>query len=280
MNKTTIAIVRLLVPRAVRNWTRNPVGTVSYLLNRVSFLVGKRETVSPAEGWKLKCHPAAKQHFEVFSTDPIQASELAGFAAQCCPGMRLLDLGAHYGAMSLAAVHYGGNDVRVLAVEASSSALSILEANLALNNAERMVSAVCCAVGDSDGFLEMLTTGPGDYFVVPTESRNDTTRVPQKTIETILTESSFNPTHIKIDIESFEYEVVLASKDYFAANSPCLFLELHGDLLKTRKRNPEVIIQTLSDCGYNQFNMNNTDVSVAEMKEAGFNCRLVCRKKF
>jgi FkbM family methyltransferase len=273
-------IARTLVPRTIRNFLRSPGKSVRYIWERVRYRFGSMEDAVPEVGWHLKVHPAAKAHFDVFRTDPVQAAELQGFKKQCTPNMKLLDLGAHFGALSLAAVKYGGKDVRVVAVEASPPALSILMVNLNQNDTNRQIQTVGCAVGDRDGELEMLTTGPGggDYFVVPTESRSDTVRVPQKTIQTIVSEKDFEPTHIKIDIESFEFEVIESSLEYFSSHSVVLLLEVHGDLLRKRKKAPEAIIEKLQSVGYCSFELDGDLVNLEDMKRLGFNCRLVCKK--
>jgi FkbM family methyltransferase len=208
----------------------------------------------------------------------VQGEELDAFARHCFPGMRLLDIGAHYGFFALACLKYGSRDSQVLCVEASPKATAILRANLVLNGADSQVSVVNCAMGATDGELQMLTTGPmgGDYFVVPTEARNDTQPVPQRSLPSLVAEREFEMTHVKMDIESFEYEVVEAGAELLQRVLPIFFLELHGNQLSARGKNPEKVIETLSACGYRRFLLGGEIVGIRQMAEAGFNCRLVC----
>jgi FkbM family methyltransferase len=200
------------------------------------------------------------------------------FIRECPPGIQLLDIGAHYGFFALAAVHYGGPSARVLCVEASPNAASILNSTIALNPGKDQIEVFNVAMGDRDGTLPMLATGPiaGDYFVVPTEERSDTTLVPQRSLASLLKETRFKPTHIKIDIEGFEFEVVESSIATLKEIRPVLFFELHGDALRARGKDPSAVIGMLQSAGYNRFEMAGHPIQLEEMKAAAFNCRMTC----
>ncbi len=271
-------LVRTLVPRPIRNWLRSPSKSVHYLADRMAYAVGASPTVSPADGWSVRCHPAARHHFEVFRSDPSQAEELRAFAAHCRPGMCLMDVGAHYGFFALACLHYAESKARVLCVEASPKAAGVLRANLVLNGVEDQVSVMKCAMGNADGELQMLATGPigGNYFLVPTEQRLDTVRVPQRTLESILTETGFQPTHIKMDIESFEFEALCAGERVLTKTRPILFLEIHGTPLVARGKHPSAIVDVLQRAGYKTFLSGEQVVDVRDIEAMDYNCRLVC----
>jgi FkbM family methyltransferase len=228
--------------------------------------------------WTTKCHPAAKEHFEVFRTDPVQSTELDAFISHCPKGIQLLDVGAHYGFFAVAALHYGGKDARVVCIEASPGAFKILRSTLELNDSAAQVKSLNVAMGGEDGMLPMLTTGPiaGDYFIVPTEERSDTILVPQRTLSSVLQETDFNPTHIKIDIEGFEFEVIESGLAVLRKLRPVLFLELHGTALKARGKSPEQVIRMLRDAGYTRFSLGDTDLTPSLMIEQGYNCRMIC----
>lgn len=271
--------IRTLVPRSIRNWLRSPSKSVRYLTDRLAYAVGASPTVSPADGWSVRCHPAARHYFEMFRSDPSQAEELRAFAAHCRPGMTLLDVGAHYGFFSLACLHYAKSEARVLCVEASPKAAGILQANLLLNGVTDRVLLKNYAMGNADGELQMLATGPigGDYFLVPTEPRSDTVSVPQRTLESVIKETEFHPTHIKMDIESFEFEVLCAGEQVLTNTRPVLFLEIHGAPLIARGKNPSEILDVLKRAGYKTFLSGQQEVNVRDMAAMGFNCRLVCQ---
>jgi FkbM family methyltransferase len=270
---------RNFVPRTVRNWLRTPSRTVRYLVDRAAFACGSMAVVDVTDGWSLKCHPASRAHFEVFRTDPLQAEELAAFFTSATLGMHLLDIGAHYGIFALAALRAGGPDARVLCVEPSANAVEVLRANLEANRETSRVQVVNAALGNLDGRLRMLTTGPAgaDYLVVPSCSRPDTVLVKMRFMKSVLEEAAFRPTHIKLDIEGYEFEVIEAALDILSKLQPILHLELHGTFLEARGKNPADVIANLRTAGYRSFLCANRLVDERLMALQQFNCRLVCR---
>lgn len=272
------SIVRKCTPCTLRNWLRTPSRSLAYIWHRVLFVVRGSQTVQVRKDWNTRCHPAAREHFEVFQTDPVQSSELDAFISHCPQGIRLLDVGAHYGFFAVAALHYGGPDAQVVCIEASPGAFKILRSTVELNRCLDRTEMLNVAMGAEDGMLPMLTTGPiaGDYFIVPTEERSDTILVPQRTLSSVLKETGFVPTHMKLDIEGFEFEVIESGLEVLRKLHPVLFLELHGTALKARGRDPEKVIQMLRDAGYTHFSLGDTDLTPVMMADQGFNCRMIC----
>ncbi|WP_166442871.1 FkbM family methyltransferase [Phragmitibacter flavus] len=246
--------------------------------HRIQFSTGLTNTVTIRDQWTVRCHPTAKKHFEVFQDDPVQSAELDAFLQNCPPGIQLLDIGAHYGFFAAAAIRFGGPAARVLCIEASPKAAKILQTTIALNQLEHCVQSINVAMGPEDGLLPMLTTGPlaGDYFVVPAETRADVTMVPQRSLASIIQETGFSPTHIKFDIEGFEYEVIEAAIQTLQQHHPIIFLELHGDALHARGKNPGDVLQMLQNAGYNHFLLNDSEITEKDLHHLGFNCRLIC----
>jgi FkbM family methyltransferase len=271
-------LARKYTPRGLRNWLRNPARTAGYFADRCRYAFHLLPRIRINEQWSLRCHPAARAHFEVFRQDPAQAQELDSFVAYGTPGMQLLDIGAHYGFFALAALHYGGAEARAICVEPSARAASILRINLAANGVSGRAQVITVAVGAEDGQLPMLTTGPAgsDYLLVPTEPRADTVLVQERSLDSLLRETGFAPTHIKMDIEGYEFEVVAASVELLAALKPILFLELHGTALTARKKDPTEVLRNLRRAGYGTFISFGKTVTEAEMEPYSFNCRFVC----
>jgi FkbM family methyltransferase len=269
---------RRFVPRNVRNWLRTPSKSLRYLADRIAFACGSLSVVNITEEWSLRCHPASRAHFEVFHSDPLQAKELAAFLASTSRGMQLLDIGAHHGFFSLAALQAGGPDARVLSVEASTRAAEILKINLRANGATKQVRVINAALGDVDGQLQMLTTGPAgaDYLIIPTEARSDTIPVSVRSMPSLLRETGFKPTHIKLDIEGCEFEVIEAAADLLSELKPVIYLELHGSLLRARGKDPALVISKLLDAGYRYFGCDGEPGDLRFIADRHFDCRLVC----
>ena len=193
--------------------------------------------------------------------------------------MVMLDIGAHYGAFTLAALQYGGPGAQVIAVDPSAETCRVLRINVKLAGASSRVQVIQAAVGSANGQLAMLTTGPlGDHFMVVAEaSRPDATLIPQYTITGLVQRTGLVPTHIKIDVEGFEGEVVRGGRDVLREHSPTLFLELHGAILRSQDRRPEAVLSDLADCGYTRLEWNGRPASAAEIAAQDI-ARIVCRK--
>jgi FkbM family methyltransferase len=200
------------------------------------------------------------------------------FVAQCTPGMQLVDVGAHWGIFTLAALRYGGSNTRAICIEASRAAAGILTTNLSLNNCSDRVRVVEAAAGPASGYLDMLTTGAGgaDYFVLPSGARPDTIRVRQVSVSDVCRQYRFAPTHLKIDVEGYENEVLLGAEECINAYRPIIFLELHTELIRRRGRDPKLVLGTLKRLGYGRFVQNSRAVSATELEHSALNARLLC----
>lgn len=266
------------MPRSLRNALRAPAKTIARGSAKIRYCLGGVETLEIRPGWRVRCHPLSRLLFEVFVTDPEQRAELDDFVANCEPGMRLLDVGAHWGFFSLAALHFGGPKARALAVEASPDAAKILAINLRMNGVTDRVALVQAAAGSGAGTLQMLTTGAGgaDYFVVPSEGRSDTITVPQVALSDLCAERQFWPTHVKVDVEGFEEEVLCGVDSLVQKRRPIIFLELHGDLIRRRHKDPRAVLEQLSAWQYRCF-QRGMEMTEANLNAIGFNARMACR---
>jgi FkbM family methyltransferase len=268
-------LVRGALPFSVRNWLRSPRRSLNYIGARLSFLLGRVSCVELRPGLVLRCHPISLKAFDVFRTDQIQRRELDDFLHHCQPGMRLLDLGAHFGFFALvAATRFKAS---VVCVEASAGAVATLRTNVRLNHAEESIRIINVAAGAEDGYVEMLATGPAaqDYFVSPLPNVSETVRVRQMSLPTLIAEGGLMPTHIKIDIEGFEVQVLGGARDVLHKLRPIIFLELHGDLINARGENPEAIVALLLDLGY-RFKQSGRSLLPEEVRACGFNSRFTC----
>jgi len=271
-------LIRRLTPRTVRNWVRQPKRSVRYVLDRLAYVCIGCSEAQVRPDWRVRCHPASRNHFSVFASDPSQEAELDSFIKYCQPGMQFLDIGAHYGLFALAAARFGGAGARIVAVEASANASVVLKANIAANEAAGLVQVVDAAMGARDGAIEMLSTGPAgsDYFVSAPAGRPDTTVVRQVSMASVLCETRLRPTHIKMDVEGFESDVIEGGKNCLRDNWPILFLELHGAYLWARGHDTAQVVRQLRDCGYTRFVENATSLDDGDFSRRNFECRIAC----
>ena len=273
-----VTLIRRVVPRPVRNALRRPTTSLRRLKAKARYMFGICDVAAPRPGWVIRCHPLCPEQFSVFCKDPEQAVELEDFISFCTAGMKFLDVGAHWGFFSLAAARFGGSEVRGLAIEASPAAAGVCRRNLALNGLGKVVTVITAAAGAQAGELEMLTTGAGgaDYFVVPDESRPDTIRVPQITMDATCRQYAFEPTHIKIDVEGWEGEVLDGAEELIRKCKPTIFLELHGSILEKRGQDPRAVLAKLKRLGYGEFVQMGKPLKTSELEERHFNARFVC----
>jgi len=247
--------IRRVVPRPVRNWLRDPRQTLEWVGDSVAFAAGRTIAVDLADGWTVSAHPlAARRAYFAQLADAVQRRELDGFIAACTPGMQLLDLGAHFGVFSLAALHFGGPAARAVAVDPSPTAARMLAIQARLNGVADRMAIVQACVSDTVGTGGMLDTGVigAGYFVpvVGDTARPDATSVEVVTIDALCERHRVAPTHIKIDVEGAELEVLAGGRGVILSARPALFVEIHGDMLRARRQDPQSVVDVLRGWDY------------------------------
>jgi FkbM family methyltransferase len=272
-------LVRRVFPRPLRNLMRRPGYTARWLGSELRYRLGQQPVYQVREDWQVRCHPISSATFVAHRDNDDVRQELAAFVAHCTPGMVLLDIGAHFGAFTLAALHFGGPEARVIAVEPSAEARRVLKANLELAGALDRVQTICAAVGSADGKIPMLSTGPiAEHFMVCADaSRPDAVFIPCHTIATFVDQAKLVPTHIKIDVEGAEYEAIQGGREILRQHSPVVFLELHSMLLRRQGQRPEEVLDLLADCGYTHLEWRGRPISPAEAVTIDIG-RFVCTK--
>jgi FkbM family methyltransferase len=271
-------LLREIVPRPLRNAGRRPASTLAWAWQEAAYYLGWSSSVDVTPDWRVRCHPASRIAFESARGEPDFRAEIAGFVRACSPGMRLLDVGAHVGFFTLAALHYGGPDSRAIAVEPSASAMRILGANVRLSGAADRVTLVRAGLGATRGTMRVLTTGAGGLYQVirPSAPRPDAVEVPAMRLDDLVADRAFAPTHVKIDVEGFETDVLEGGREYLARHRPVVFLELHGSLLRQAGGDPARTLALLGEYGYRAYESHGTAVSTREAAAAHL-IRLVCR---
>jgi FkbM family methyltransferase len=128
-----------------------------------------------------------------------------------------------------------------------------------------------------------VSSGYGAEIVSPLAVRNaqkcavennlhyEILELPCATLPDLLCKYSVLPDLLKIDIESYEYELVQSSLDVFRLWKPRIMLELHVGLLRARGRDPQILLELLSSIGYRRFRRCRQKLSslVAEAGSAG-----------
>lgn len=258
-------VIRAAVPRELRNWLRSPSKSAEWIWDSARFSLGGTEVLDFPGGLRLICHPyAAKIYRQLQLDDPEQREEFANFICHCRPDMMLFDVGAHFGAFSLAAAHLGGSAV---AVDPSPTAAHMIAHQARLNHSSEQIRIVRAAISDTAGSMDMLGSGAftaGYFRVAKGRMRSDLTRMPALTIDDLARQFGA-PSHIKIDVEGHEAAVLRGARSTFATGSPLLFLEFHTEMVAADGGNPAAALDELASFGYNAFSLDGRQMTAAEI---------------
>jgi FkbM family methyltransferase len=252
-------VTRFLVPRATRNWLRSPSVSARWIWDDVKFSLGVKNVIEMRPGWSLTCHPAAYRcAYMAQKNDPEQAAEFEGFINNSASGMMLLDIGAHFGLFSFAALHYGGPTARAIAVDPSPVAVRFLNVQAGLNKNSDRLQVLQASVGDRAGWQSMVAVGvvASGYYVPRPEGypASELSRTRSLTLDDIAARFRVAPTHIKIDVEGNEASVLRGGQRMFSQRAaPILFLEVHNEMVRGFGGNPDETLMLLRSYGYELF---------------------------
>lgn len=254
LRTSAIAAVRAVVPRGLRNWMRDPRQSFEWAADCTAFALGRTVAAEILPGWTVRAHPlAARRAYVAHHADPAQRLEIEAFVRMCRPGMQLFDIGAHFGVFSLAALHFGGPDSAAVAVDPSPTAARMLRWQARLNGLEHRLQVVEACAGDVAGSTGMLDTGViGAGYYVPSDGReeSDLATVQTVTIDQLARRTGIVPTHLKVDVEGAELDVLRGARDVFSQRRPLVSLELHNAILRRAGRDPRSVVSCLEGYGY------------------------------
>lgn len=255
-------LVRLSIPRPVRNWLRSPSKSLEWIWDAAMFSAGFTKTLQIAPNISIICHPRAfKVAYEAQIADPDQRAEFQSFISHCSDRMLLYDIGAHFGIFSLAAAHFGGS---AIAVDASPAATHMIRIQANLNKIADKVEIMHAAVSDANDAIDMVSSGvfSDGYFTATTqEPKGELTQVQAITID----QMAFRfgpPTHIKIDVEGHEAAVLRGGRATLRQFSPLLFLELHNKMMVSTGEDPCVPLNELAQLRYDTFTPDGDMIGV------------------
>jgi FkbM family methyltransferase len=139
------------------------------------------------------------------------------------PESVFVDVGAHIGYFSILAAHTAR---AVFAIEAQESLIGRIHRNVVANHLTN-VHTIMAAVGNSTGFVSMPKTATASTGVTTDRSGN---LVPMLRLDDYFS-GDLVPTHIKIDTEGFEYQVLQGMTEILKSK-PILLLEVHHGMKK------------------------------------------------
>jgi FkbM family methyltransferase len=145
------------------------------------------------------------------------------FAERVKPRDEVLDLGAAAGFYTLLAARRAGPSGRVFACEPDPVNLRFLRAHVARNGFDQ-VRILPIAVGAQDGharFAAARGSGRGRL------SADGALTVEVRTLDSLASELSLAPAHVKLDVEGAELAVLSGAEALIRAHRPTLYLSTH-----------------------------------------------------
>lgn len=199
--------------------------------------------------------PVSNLGFEITRTGEYEPGMARILRKHLFEGSTFVDLGANEGYFTVLGAACCGSAGTVLAIEPQMRLLDIIAENLRLNNIQG-VRIANVAVTDHSGtavlHLASDTNSGSSGLHRVTKYKVPTQDVKATTLSQLLSEERIQTVDLlKVDIEGFEYEALLGSKDLFKQQRVrALALELHPWILRARGKDIDDITSMLRICGY------------------------------
>lgn len=190
----------------------------------------------------------------------------------------LLDIGAHYGAFSLAFT-CNDPDKKAFAIEPSPKPFCILKAHAGLNPGCD-IKPFRVAMGSSNGRLQMKYEWEHLVASSKNDSPQDCYSIKAVKLDDFVKDNNISPDLIKIDVEGAEFFVLQGGAQYLKSHDPVICLEVHAKWLEKLGITTGQLVDLLDSFGYKVY-----DLRFDPIKDAGIalsdkpNCRVVCSKQ-
>ena len=162
----------------------------------------------------------------------------------------LIDIGAQTGFMSALFARSRSYACHILSVEPDPQVLPLLERAVTLNTGPQIDWQIMSeAVSDGAGQLIMPVSNRLHENAIK-GIRASEIEVPVTTLPNLLQSIDWRPDIMKIDVESFEHEILCSSLPVIERIRPALQLEVHWEMLEKRGRNPIDFLAPLESIGY------------------------------
>jgi FkbM family methyltransferase len=164
-------------------------------------------------------------------------------------GLVVYDVGAFHGILTL---FFAAHAAHVIAYEPNEANQARLIENIRLNNLGNVVVRGLAIGGQArSGRLVYDPSMAGGGTLDPNAVAPISQRVEITTLDhDIATNALPAPDVIKIDIEGWELDALEGARATLDAYHPALFLEMHGETMREKRRKASAIVAFLGDVGY------------------------------
>lgn len=183
--------------------------------------------------------------------DPTSSVETRDFLDLARGRSHFIDIGAQTGFMSALFAMSRNEPMNILSVEPDPRVHDVLARARELNLSRNIDWTVHhAAVSDADGSIFMPVS---NTLYEARNGKDDVGKlieVDSVSLASLVTELVWIPDLIKIDVESFEYEILTSSTDLVEKLKPAIQLEVHWELLKSRGLDALQFLGPLAEMGY------------------------------
>jgi FkbM family methyltransferase len=164
-------------------------------------------------------------------------------------GVVVYDVGAFHGILTM---FFASRCAQVIAYEPNEINKARLIENIRLNSLINVqVRKLGIGAQAGSGTLSYNPEMAGGGTLEPSANAPVSQTVQITTLDRDIAASALPaPDLIKIDIEGWELEALKGARETLAAYHPALFLEMHGETMREKKRNAAAIVDFLRDMGY------------------------------
>ena len=174
------------------------------------------------------------------------------------PEMDALDIGANVGMFTGLIASHLNDGRRVASLEPTPGAHQLLMRNIERNGLESRVLALQMAASNKEGQLEIrFCVGREEYsscgpVVHPAMGGALTERcpVPGTTIDELCRQHELEPGFIKIDVEGYEYNVLLGAERVIGKYRPTILAEVSDTMLRSCGASSSMLLSWLLERGY------------------------------
>jgi FkbM family methyltransferase len=183
--------------------------------------------------------------------DPDSSAEASAFLDLARGRSALIDIGAQTGFMSALFAKSRVGPTRILSVEPDRQVHQILARARELNLRPELEWDVWHeAVSNVDGTLIMPISNTVRERMLGRSELGKPIEVPSRSFGELIRRVGWNPDIVKIDVESFEHEILSSAMSVLAETKPALQLEVHWEMLAKRGRSADDFLVPLAELGY------------------------------